>query len=323
MTAVEFAISAIIGAAIVQTFNLFITTLEKPDMEKTADKDKLVSLLSLILATLRVNTNARSLVSGHPEAWDELLTHWEQKLGAIQGECVKCDGPGGKETFANQVCMPIGTRVECIDQCIHQIVAALNAGGVKTVASCCGHGDQPGRIDLTNGRTLMIHTVPVEESNAEKELAEIKDYLWPDQEGMPNRHRNALVAIKARDRLSKKEHEGVQELPSDKPLSLWDEEKKRYRKDICHHCHGMGTVQGGGECSAGCKYCAGSGAAPRFVHDPDNDWGRIRDVEREANIAVIGHVPEDIAKQCREAGTDPHQDRVDELLILLNAKAKP
>jgi acyl carrier protein len=38
-----------------------------------------------------------------------------------------------------------------------------------------------------------------------KELDEIKDYLWPDQTGLPNEHRNALIAIKARDRLSQKE----------------------------------------------------------------------------------------------------------------------
>jgi hypothetical protein len=33
------------------------------------------------------------------------------------------------------------------------------------------------------------------------ELAAIKDYLWPNQTGMPNRHRNALIAIKMREKL--------------------------------------------------------------------------------------------------------------------------
>jgi hypothetical protein len=70
--------------------------------------------------------------------------------------CSKCDGPGGKKTFANQACIPIDGRVECIDWCIHHIVAALNAGGVTTVASCCGHGEIPGRIDLLDGRVLTI-----------------------------------------------------------------------------------------------------------------------------------------------------------------------
>ena len=71
--------------------------------------------------------------------------------------CEFCDSPGGEKTFRNQVCLPLGGRVQCIDYCIHQIVAALNAGGVRTVASCCGHeGDMPGRIDLGDGRVLII-----------------------------------------------------------------------------------------------------------------------------------------------------------------------
>ena len=52
--------------------------------------------------------------------------------------------------------MPLGGRVQCIDFCIHHIVAALNAGGIRTVASCCGHEEMPGRIDLEDGRTLAI-----------------------------------------------------------------------------------------------------------------------------------------------------------------------
>ncbi len=70
--------------------------------------------------------------------------------------CPHCDGQGGSKTFANQACMPINGRVQCIDWCIHQIVAALNAGGVATVASCCGHELIPGRIDLADGRVLTI-----------------------------------------------------------------------------------------------------------------------------------------------------------------------
>lgn len=50
----------------------------------------------------------------------------------------------------------MGGRVVCVDWCIHQIVAALNAGGIETTASCCGHGKMAGRIDLKDGRVLMI-----------------------------------------------------------------------------------------------------------------------------------------------------------------------
>lgn len=70
--------------------------------------------------------------------------------------CDKCDGAGGVKTYANQACMPIHGRVRSIDWCIHQIVAALNAGGVETVASCCGHSKAEGRIDLADGRVLTI-----------------------------------------------------------------------------------------------------------------------------------------------------------------------
>ena len=52
--------------------------------------------------------------------------------------------------------MPINGKVRCIDWCIHQIVAALNAGGVRTFASCCGHGQMPGRIELEDGRLLLV-----------------------------------------------------------------------------------------------------------------------------------------------------------------------
>ena len=86
--------------------------------------------------------------------------------------CQQCDSPGGEKTFKNQICMPINGRVECIDFCIHQIVAALNAGGVRTVASCCGHGKMPGRIDLEDGRTIVI----VQNAN---------QLVWQSLEGNP------------------------------------------------------------------------------------------------------------------------------------------
>lgn len=70
--------------------------------------------------------------------------------------CAHCDSCGGTKTYANQACLPIKGRVRGIDWCIHHIVAALNAGGVETVASCCGHGKQDGRIDLADGRVLIV-----------------------------------------------------------------------------------------------------------------------------------------------------------------------
>ena len=43
-----------------------------------------------------------------------------------------------------------------IDSCIAPIVDALQKGGVDMLGSCCGHGKGPGRIDLRDGRVLMI-----------------------------------------------------------------------------------------------------------------------------------------------------------------------
>lgn len=48
-----------------------------------------------------------------------------------------------------------GKLVE-VDTEIAPIVAALNAAGVETVASCCGHGFRPGLIALRDGREIII-----------------------------------------------------------------------------------------------------------------------------------------------------------------------
>lgn len=43
-----------------------------------------------------------------------------------------------------------------IDRCIAPLVLALNAAGTRTIASCCGHGKQPGAIALADGREIRI-----------------------------------------------------------------------------------------------------------------------------------------------------------------------
>jgi hypothetical protein len=43
-----------------------------------------------------------------------------------------------------------------IDSCIAPIVRALNDAGIVTIASCCGHGKQPGNIVLEDGREILI-----------------------------------------------------------------------------------------------------------------------------------------------------------------------
>ena len=43
------------------------------------------------------------------------------------------------------------------DPCIADVVAALNAAGIETVASCCGHRSPvPGCISLADGRWFVL-----------------------------------------------------------------------------------------------------------------------------------------------------------------------
>lgn len=66
---------------------------------------------------------------------------------------IKCCKLG---TYECQVPMPIRTRVHYIDFCIADIVAALNAANIETVASCCGHGQFDASIALDDGREILI-----------------------------------------------------------------------------------------------------------------------------------------------------------------------
>jgi len=52
--------------------------------------------------------------------------------------------------------MPIKGRLQGIDLCIADLVAALNAVNIPTVASCCGHGKIPGTVIMEDGRWLLV-----------------------------------------------------------------------------------------------------------------------------------------------------------------------
>lgn len=58
-----------------------------------------------------------------------------------------------------------------VDSCIEPIVRALNDAGLRTVASCCGHGIRPGTVALADGREVLI--LP------DFETARSVDPLWP------------------------------------------------------------------------------------------------------------------------------------------------
>jgi len=46
--------------------------------------------------------------------------------------------------------------IKPIDACIARIIEALNKDGIRTISSCCGHGNDLGRIDLEDGRALVV-----------------------------------------------------------------------------------------------------------------------------------------------------------------------
>lgn len=73
----------------------------------------------------------------------------------------KCCDIGSYEC---QVPMPLNGRRQDIDYCIADIVAALNAANIITVASCCGHGIGDATIILEDGRYITIKEFRPEES---------------------------------------------------------------------------------------------------------------------------------------------------------------
>ena len=59
-------------------------------------------------------------------------------------------------TYEHTVPMPINGRRQDVDYCIADIIAALNAANIPTVASCCGHGKMEASILLEDGRHLRF-----------------------------------------------------------------------------------------------------------------------------------------------------------------------
>jgi len=62
-------------------------------------------------------------------------------------------------TYEHQIPMPINGRMRGIDYCIADIVAALNAANIPTVASCCGHGKRSATVSLQDGREISVGNV--------------------------------------------------------------------------------------------------------------------------------------------------------------------
>jgi hypothetical protein len=59
-----------------------------------------------------------------------------------------------------EVPMPLNGCVQGIDYCVADIVAALNAAGIETMMSCCGHGKRQAELILADGRDLQWYVTP-------------------------------------------------------------------------------------------------------------------------------------------------------------------
>lgn len=71
-----------------------------------------------------------------------------------------CDHSPNREAAMVTVIEGTGERhgrdgVWC-DPCLVPLIKALNDGGLRTVASCCGHGRMVGNVALADGRVLLI-----------------------------------------------------------------------------------------------------------------------------------------------------------------------
>lgn len=49
-----------------------------------------------------------------------------------------------------------GTPKTWCDPCLVPLVRALNEVGLRTIASCCGHGRRPAQIVLADGREIIV-----------------------------------------------------------------------------------------------------------------------------------------------------------------------
>jgi hypothetical protein len=90
-------------------------------------------------------------------------------------------------SYEHTVPMPIDGKVCDIDFCVADIVAALEAGNLHPVASCCGHGKQAGSVVLRDGRELQIESIAKNEvlkalvHKLRKELANTALRYIPDE----------------------------------------------------------------------------------------------------------------------------------------------
>lgn len=53
-----------------------------------------------------------------------------------------------------------GTATIWCDPCIAPVIRALNNGGIETIASCCGHGENDGWVLRADNMLMLLRQVP-------------------------------------------------------------------------------------------------------------------------------------------------------------------
>lgn len=67
-----------------------------------------------------------------------------------------CDHPNREAAMVVVRRNTAGTPAVWCDPCLEPLVRALNDGGLRTVASCCGHGRLPATVALADGRYVTV-----------------------------------------------------------------------------------------------------------------------------------------------------------------------
>jgi len=109
---------------------------------------------------------ATSLILGHEIVWENdkwIYVDTKEPISISDRLCANC----GRKTIGVNVKIPVDLsysgrshwKMAKIDACIAPIVKALQEGGIDMRASCCGHGKTDGRIDLQDGRILIIKEI--------------------------------------------------------------------------------------------------------------------------------------------------------------------
>jgi len=98
-----------------------------------------------------------SKISGHDVTYDPTTKKWNKPANL---NCFYCNSPPVRclvniPSNLSHTGFPYWTY-KPVDECISDIVNALNSSGVLTRSSCCGHGDDLGHIMLQDGRVLGI-----------------------------------------------------------------------------------------------------------------------------------------------------------------------